>query len=170
MKRLFLMLPVLLLTGCGLVTGPANTITTQHLDGRVVVEEMSDDAVYYQQAARYAEARGKAVDCPGCTAEQRVIVALAAALTDKGYVPRGMNGYELAAKVSSDVVSVAPYGVLGWAFYRVSKMDTGPKITGETVAISESFNPQEVHSTGSDYSPVSAPWRPETTTTTYAPQ
>lgn len=159
----------LFLSGCsGLgLSGPANTVTTTYdLDGKPVLTQanMSDDAAYYDAAARYYESKNAGLSCEGCTPDQKIIQILAIALTDKGFVARGMNGYEFAAKVSGDIVNIAPYGAIGAVAIRGIK-SAGDISMGENAV----YAPANAVGTGNTITiPLNSP--PTTTTTTYAPQ
>jgi len=133
------------LTGCARLGGDLNTITTYDRDGRVVaVQTMSDDAVYYD---RIANGRTK-VDCAGMSFEQCGLLVAIGGLADvaKGYPARGLNGYELAAKVSGDIVSAVPYGAIGFVAYEALKRPGTVNVSGENAV----YSTNETHLTGND--------------------
>jgi hypothetical protein len=82
-----------------------------------------------------------------------LLVAIAA-LSDKGFVPRGMNGYELTAKLGSDMVAIAPWGAVGFVAYEGIKR-SGTHINGDNAT----YAPFENHLTGSDGSNANIPYR-----------
>lgn len=95
------------LSGCA---GNRNTITTTYQDGRVEVREMSDDGVYYQEAAKALGAVEASV-CSNCTPGELIALRSYRAIevvSGKAFVDRGMNGYELTAKVSGDIKDGLP--------------------------------------------------------------
>ena len=160
------LLCVLMLAGC-VELGSMNTLTSYGPDGRVVaVNEMSDDAVYYD---RLAAGKTK-VDCAGYTFEQCGLLVAIGGLVDvaKGYPARGMNGYELAAKISGDVVAAVPYGAIGFVAYEALKRPGTVNVSGESV-----YSTNETHLTGNDMGDgngITIPNdSPPTTTTTTVP-
>ena len=159
-----LLLAVWLLSGCGMMSAKQNMRTTTYPDGRVVEETYSDDAAYYQSAARAEEALTLAADCPGCESDLgRVAMALAIAVGRQEFVARGMNGYELIADMGRNAVALAPYGAIGFVAYEALKQP-GVEMTGEN----GTYAPVEVHQTASDGSGVTVPYRhgsPDTITT-----
>jgi len=163
MKRL-LLIPLLLLTGCSGLSS-VNTITTYDQNGLVTsVQEMSDDAVYYDRIA----ATKTQVNCQGYTFEQCGLLVAIGGLVDvaKGYPARGMNGYEFAAKVSGDILSAVPYGAIGFVAYEALKRPSNVTVDGQST-----YTTNETHLTGNDMGdgnsvdvPQASP--PTTTTTT----
>lgn len=155
MKRsILLAITVLLglsLTGCGPMSAKMNTRTTKYPDGRVVEEAMSDDAAYYAAAAEAK--RALAIDCTSCTPTEKMLMVAIGALADRGFVPRGMNGYELLAGISRDVVSIAPYGALSFVAYQALKRP------GVNMGDNSTYSPFEAHQTGSDRSNINIPYR-----------
>lgn len=104
-----------------------NTVTTSYPDGRVVVQEISDDGIYYQEAARALGVAEKSV-CEKCTPGELIALRSYRAIeiiSGKAFVDRGMNGYELTAKVSGDLVDVAPtLGLIGAVRYLSKRPST----------------------------------------------
>lgn len=145
MGKVITLIAVLMLTGCAGLTGSQNTITSYDQNGLVTsVQEMSDDAVYYNSIAA-----GKTkVDCAGYTFEQCGLLVAIGGLVDvaKGYPARGMNGYELAAKISGDVVSAVPYGAIGFVAYEALKRPATVNVSGENSV----YSTNETHLTGND--------------------
>ena len=167
MKRLAVLLVALvLLSGC--ITSTTNTRTTQYLDGRVITEEISDDGVYYQEASKFLGAGSSAITCPTCTPGE--LVAMEAFRTIRvvmggGFPARGMNGFELAAKVSGDIREGLPaIGLLSAVRY-LAKRPNSVQFNGDGNA----YNVVDTVGTGNTATiPLFSP--PTTTTTTYAPQ
>jgi hypothetical protein len=167
--RLFIVLSLgitLMLAGCvvpGFDNG-LNKITTYDQAGNIIgIQEMSDDAVYYDRLAA-----GKTqVNCTGMSFEQCGLLIAIGGLVDvaKGYPARGMNGYELVSKISSDVVAAVPYGAIGFVAYEALKRPG-------TVNVAEgaTYSDIETHLTGNDMNDgnsISIPNdSPPTTTTT----
>jgi hypothetical protein len=164
LNEIFLaVLSAIIFSGCGL-TGNMNTVTTYDADGRVVdVQEMSDDAVYYDRITK----NRTAVNCTaGMTFEQCGLLVAIGGLVDvaKGYPARGMNGFELAAKVSGDIVSAVPYGAIGFVAYEALKRPGTVNVSGEST-----YSTNETHLTGNemgDGNGIEVPNQSPTTTTT----
>jgi len=165
---LSVLFPALLLLGGCVLTGGNNARTTQHLDGRIVTEEMSDDAIYYQEASKFLGAGSVATNCPTCTPGE--LVAMEAFRTIRvvmggGFPARGMNGFELAAKVSGDIKEGLPAIGLISAVRYLAKRPNSVEFNGDGNA----YNVVDtVGSSNSTTIPMFSP--PTTTTTTYAPQ
>ena len=143
----------LLLSGC--LGDEMNSVRTTYPDGRVVVEEFSNDTAYYTQATKAKPDVAEALRaCIECTSGELIGLAAVMTLGQKPYVPRGMNMKELAGKVSGDLVSVTPVIGLAVAAYKLASRPNSV-VVGENGI----YAPFESHLTASDGNSVVIPYR-----------
>ena len=144
-KYLLLIVLILSLSGCLAVK---STITTRYPDGRVVVEELSDDALYYKQAASVINA-DSAGSCVDCSAEGKVAIEAfktIRAVTGKQFVERGMNGVEGSVAVGKAFISQTPLGLAVWGLKEANENAGDINMGGDGATYVDSEN----HWTGND--------------------
>ena len=180
MKKLFLFSLLALIgvtqSGCfaWLSGAGENKVTTttiyrqdKTVDRVVVAQELSNDAVYYQEAGKVLASSGGASECKDCTPGEKVALEAFSAIkvvSGKAFVDRGMSGVEALASVGNNVVNHSPYGIFGFMAYEYAKRP-GVNMSGDNAV----YAPFENHQTGSDGSSVTIPYRydsPDTTTIT----
>ena len=152
-----------LLSGCF----STNTrTTTTHLkpdgvtiDKIVIEEELSDDALYYQEAGKAIV--GKRANSSTVTdpTAQTAIAALDTiqALSGKRFVDRGMNGYEMTRELGGDVVKQTPAIAMGVGLYKLADTPSSIEINGD----GNRYDPNEYHWTGNgleEGSSITAPY------------
>jgi len=171
-------LVILILSGCGLVPENTKTVTVQAPDGTTTTTsyDYSNDAVYYDSAARHSEAEAKRVDtqvkaviasasCPGCTpGEKALSTALAATIIEHiapqtWTIQRGTSGMDVAHDLATGVA--LPLGIVTVGAVRMNKDSSrAPTISGETNNFDHSFNPTDQTTTGTYDSPSIQPGEP----------
>lgn len=154
---LLYVLAALTLSGCVNLFGASNTITTtQVLDPNtqqvievITVEELSDDALYYKTAKEVMLKDATSSCSPNCAPGEAGIIEMSRTLRyvmGKGFVERGMNGYELTRDLGTAAISAAPLGV---GMYYLGKVSSKPSSVNFNGSDNE-YNYTEGHWTGND--------------------
>lgn len=141
-----------LMSSCSMLT-VTNTIRTEtFLDEQgnpvrvVVTKEISDDGMYYEQAA-LAMAADKASCGDNCAPGEAGVIEMAKTmrmLMGKSFVEKGMNGVEAVSTIGGAIVSHSPYYMLGLGLYKALDRPSSVNMNGDN----NNYIPNENHWTG----------------------
>jgi len=150
MRETILLCLVMMLAGCA----GTNQVTTEtFFDERgepyktVVTQKLSDDGMYYQEAARAVSAGAAGTCAPNCApGELASIEAFRTirALTGGAFVERGMSGVEAATSVAGAIISQSPAYMLGLGLYKALDRPASVNLNGD----GNMYSPAEWHWTG----------------------
>ncbi len=174
---------MMLLSGCGMLSGFSHNntkiVTVTNADGTTVVTkyDYSNDALYYDSAARHTEAEDARVaktvaaviknsECPGCTpGEKGLSRALANVIVEHiqpnpWAVVRGTSGWDVAKSLSNGVA--LPLGIVTLGAIRMNeKANSQTTINGKVNKFGHSFNKTSNSAVGQNTNATVTP--PETT-------
>ncbi len=182
----------LLLNGCGVLGGLAHNntktirVTTANGTTTVTSYDYSDNAVFYDSAARHTEAEADRVDktvkavmknseCPGCSpGEKGISRALGSVIVEHiaptpWNVQRGTTGYDVLKDLANGIA--LPLGIVTVGAVQMNKKANSQTIVnGKTNNFDRSFTKQETHATGQGNNSTITPPEVQVVQPSYPPE